>query len=191
MTVAFEIKSPFKDKKGDNNTLITIWHVDPQKDGTDDSCGWVMRARHGDKEILKRIKEDFAHHLKNQHWFKKSGEQQFSTIGLLTNMYRIAAYHHFKNNQSKTNEFLRKYAYDFIYLAENPFDCLGDIITNKFDAPRREHRDELKGLAGIIYADILNKDRKWYQHSKWHIHHWKIQLVFLRGLKRAKKTNNG
>lgn len=47
MTVAHEIKSPFSGKpdkfspKGRRNTLVTIWHVDPERDGSDDSCGWA------------------------------------------------------------------------------------------------------------------------------------------------------
>jgi hypothetical protein len=49
MTVAFEIKSPIVTKKhirADGSVwkyrrdLITIWHVDPWKDGVEDSCDW-------------------------------------------------------------------------------------------------------------------------------------------------------
>lgn len=46
MTVAFDIKSPFRGKpsqwspKGYRETWITIWHVDPEADGTEDSCDW-------------------------------------------------------------------------------------------------------------------------------------------------------
>lgn len=47
MTVAHEIRRPWPDKKSklDPNwkyypSLVTIWHVDPETDGTDDSCDW-------------------------------------------------------------------------------------------------------------------------------------------------------
>ena len=49
MTVAFEVKYPWRDKssgttklfpKGYRRTFITVWHVDPETDGSDDSCGW-------------------------------------------------------------------------------------------------------------------------------------------------------
>lgn len=46
MTVAFEIRSPFRDKpsemfpEGYRRHFITIWHKDPCRDGSDDSCRW-------------------------------------------------------------------------------------------------------------------------------------------------------
>ena len=67
LTVAFEIYYPwhwkiFRPSRRELNItksykyfepFITIWHKDPEKDGTDDSCGWFMRSRHGDKKILE------------------------------------------------------------------------------------------------------------------------------------------
>lgn len=42
MTMAFEIKNPFvkPSESGWRPSLITIWHVDPETDGSDDSCDW-------------------------------------------------------------------------------------------------------------------------------------------------------
>ena len=46
LTVALEIKYPWKCKpnqfwpKGYRSTFITIWHKDPCKDGSDNSCDW-------------------------------------------------------------------------------------------------------------------------------------------------------
>lgn len=51
MTVAFEIKYPWKEKptkyfpNGHRDTFITIWHVDPEKNGNDDSCDWFGSYR--------------------------------------------------------------------------------------------------------------------------------------------------
>lgn len=60
MTVAFEIKSPFRKKSSIRpsgwwrDTLITIWHVDPCSDGTDDSCYYALRDKHGFKSPKTR-----------------------------------------------------------------------------------------------------------------------------------------
>lgn len=49
MTVAFEIRRPWPTKKSLLGgapyypSLVTIWHVDPETDGTDDSCDWFHR----------------------------------------------------------------------------------------------------------------------------------------------------
>ena len=39
MTVAFDIRSPFA-RNGYRPTLVTVWHVDTERGGSDDSCGW-------------------------------------------------------------------------------------------------------------------------------------------------------
>lgn len=60
MTVAFEIPGyKTRERMPWLPHLFTIWHVDSEKDGSDDSCGWFMRCRHGDKKTLDRIVERF------------------------------------------------------------------------------------------------------------------------------------
>jgi len=49
MTVAHEIKAPWKRHYQDGfayrQTLVTVWHVDPETDGTDDSCDYSGTRR--------------------------------------------------------------------------------------------------------------------------------------------------
>lgn len=53
LTVAFEIKYPWRTPTpvpklwphGYRRTFITIWHKDPERDGTDDSCDWFNQKR--------------------------------------------------------------------------------------------------------------------------------------------------
>lgn len=187
MSVAFEINSPFRNKKGDKRTLITIWHVDPCKDNTDDSCGIFMRARHCNQAKLKEVKSEFNFNLKHNYWFDKDGKQLFSTIATLLLMYRAALWIHFDRNRNKQDRFFRKYLADIIWFAENPTDCMGDSITNKWDDTTE---GRFNGMASMIYSDICRKERKWYQHPKWHIHHWHIQFVFLRDLFSKKRHIN-
>lgn len=180
-TVAFEITNPFvrKDKWGYRPNLITIWHNDPEKDGTDDSCGWFIRSRHCDQKTLEKIQKEFDFNFKNNYWFDKEGKQIFSTIGTLMLMYESALWIHFKHNRKKKNAFMRKHCASIIHFAENPVDCGGDNITGKFYLSTNSHllsEDRFNGMAGMVYTDILNKERKWYQHPKWHIHHWSFKF---------------
>lgn len=55
MTVAFEIRNPFVRRGEYREPLATIWHVDPERDGSDDSCDWFNRGAHEDKAEPKRL----------------------------------------------------------------------------------------------------------------------------------------
>ncbi len=180
-SVAFEIYLGKKKKKNGSyrNPLITIWHNDPEKDGTDDSCGWFIRNRHCDQKVLAEIQKEFDFNFKNNYWFDKEGKQIFSTIGTLMLMYETAAWIHFKHSRKKLYAFMTKHCAAIIHFAENPVDCGGDYITGKFylsSGSSLLSPDRFSGLAGMVYTDILRKERKWYQHPKWHIHHWSIQF---------------
>lgn len=187
MTVAFEIKSPFKNKYGERKTLITIWHVDPCNDGTDDSCGWFMRSRHGDQKKINEIKKEFEFYFKHNYWFDKEGKQIFSTIGTMTLMYSTATWIYFERNRKKQKQFMEKHLYDIIQFAENPIDCGGDSITNKWNETTE---DRFGHMAGMVFSDICRKSRRWYQHPKWHINHWKIQFRFIKFKKRKSLGSN-
>lgn len=178
MTVAFRIESPFRKvtKFGTvfRKTLITIWHVDPETDGSDDSCGWFKRAHHGDKEVLEKIVSDFLFNFKHNYWFTANGYRHFSTSGLLLEMYRTALWQVFKQSRRKSDQFIRKHLLDILHFAENPTDCIGDTITCKYGGKITE--ETMRSLASCIYGDIIRKTQKWYKHPRWHIHHWKIQI---------------
>lgn len=180
-TVAHEIKSPFK-IKGDKINLITIWHNDPEKDGTDDSCGWFMRAKHGNKKIFEEIKKEFEFNFKHNYWFDEDGFPKFSAIGTVLNMYRSAAYKIFKSNKNKMDKFMKKHLYDLIHFSENSFDSLRESVYMTYGKESTEYR--INNFVSIIYADILRRNRPWYKHPRWHIHHWSIQIHPLQQLKR-------
>ena len=163
MTVAFEIKSLFK-TRGYRNSLITVWHVDPEKDGTDDSCGWFLKPRHLDKNILDKIKSEFDFNFKHNYWFYENGGQIFSTIGTLVQMYSLATWIYFNRNRRRQKIFMKNHLLEIIIFAENPDDCGGDYITNKWEIKSPEER--FNGMAAIIYSDNCRKQRKWYQHPK-------------------------
>ncbi len=177
-TVAFEIKSPIKRKcegfkNGYRNTLITIWHVDPGLKGDDDSCGWFMRTKHGNQEVLKQIKSSFENDWK--YWFNDQGDPMFSTHGIVLCMFRLAACFHFKYSHKNIDSFMKNYLYDILHFAENPIDSLSDYITNRYNTPKEER---LNSLADCIYGWILRESRPWYKHPRWHFWHWEIKFDF-------------
>ena len=179
-TLAFDIKSPFKDKSGYRSSLINIWHKDPETDGTDDSCGWFKRARHGDPEVLEKIDKYFYSEWK--HWFDDHGWPKFSPGGIMLNMYSTVLWFFYKYDKKKSDNFLRKHTHSILLFAENPNDSMYTSIVN----PKKEAETDylIKHFASVIFGDIIRKNQKWYQHPKWHIHHWKINVPVLRNIRR-------
>lgn len=204
MTVAFDIRLPlwWREYKP---TIVTIWHVDPERDGSDDSCGWFMRAQHGDpavlEKIVKRFEGDWDKVFKSDSnrvflcgLFTPNGEPHFSVPGVVLNLFFYAACEVFNSN-GRTNwrrakRFMSKHLLDILLFAENPTDSLYDTLTRKFEVGCQEpytktsRDDRIRSLAGIIYAWILRAERPWWKHPRWHLHHWKIQIHPLQSFKR-------
>lgn len=167
LTVAHEIKVPLpwkrkpwrgQEPEWSKYRLATIWHKDPERDGTDDSCGWFQRARHGDKATLERIvkrmesdwdrvfqtkKEDhdpdegeFRSRVYFCGLFCPNGEPHLSVSGVVLNLMFIAACEHFnvdgRSNWKRARRFMQKHLFDILLFAENPSDSLFDGITMKF-----------------------------------------------------------
>lgn len=163
-TVAWEIKSPFKRPnslfpKGYRNTIVTIWHVDPEKDGTDDSCGWFMRERHGDPKMLERIEKAFESDWDRTWTYKPSedcdaedgqvektyscglfhpnGKPHMSVQGIVIQLFFQAAGQYFDKtgngrNWDKSRRWMQDNLFEIMQFAENPVDSLHDCITMKF-----------------------------------------------------------
>jgi hypothetical protein len=190
MTVAFEIKSPFFHRFQGmrfHNSIVTVWHCDPERDGTDDSCGWFQRSRHGDKAVLSKIVSgfDFDWDKWAGSWFKPDGTPNLSTIAITFGMMHKAAWEHFKHNRRKTDRFMRRHAADLISFAENPTDSLFQSINRVYGVNERETReDRIASFASVCYGWVLRATRPWYRHPKWHVHHWKIQVHAIQQLKR-------
>lgn len=197
LTVAHEIRFPWREKpsklwpKGYRHPFITIWHKDPERRGSDDSCGWFKRAHHGDPKKYEKITKeiDYDWDLTGQSddktttyfwgWFHPSGEPMFSPIAIAIGLFHRAALIHFDSNWDRTEKFMQKNLYRIMSFAENPHDSMHNTITNKY---RGKRDDRVEGMACMIYGCILRWDQKWWQHPKWHIHHWRIQIHPLQDL---------
>lgn len=185
-TVAHEIFLGAKEKKNGHykTPLITIWHKDPEKDGSDDSCGWFIRSRHIDPILVDKVKKEFAFNFKHNYWFNSLGLPKLSTIGTVINMYNTAAWQVFiyqnngKPDRKKHDRFMRKHLFDFIFFAENPSDSLNDQINLNYGPEKEEER--ISHFTSIILADIMRKLRPWYKHPRWHINHWRLTFPLFR-----------
>lgn len=186
-TVAFDIKYPwwhrgFRGERA-HATFITIWHVDPETDGSDDSCGWFKRARHGDPKVLKSICGDFDFNWDADYggWFDKDGSPLMSTPGIVLGMFRIAARAHF-GSWDKATPFVRRHLTEILFFAENPTDSMHPSIVQKYGRVARSER--IEGAASVVYGCILRWTQPWYRHARWHVWHWELQIHPLQAFKR-------
>lgn len=85
MSVAFEIRYPWlaysKEKRAAHpkndfiqtyrESFITVWHVDPERDGSDDSCDWFGRKRklNPRERALYEALDDLFHRLGNAPYY--------------------------------------------------------------------------------------------------------------------------
>ncbi len=210
-TVAFEIYLGKKQKKNGKyrDPFITIWHNDPETDGTDDSCGWFIRDRHFPKKIVDDIVKEFESewdrtfkgengYVYNNGWFNPEGENILSIQGIILNMYIYASKIALNPTGAinpgkmwkKAWSFVNKNLVQIMYFAENNRDSMRDTLVRKFQIGcnveyTKEKRSEMiRECASIIAADIMRRSRPWYRHPKWHVHHWSIVFHPLRNIKR-------
>lgn len=187
-TVAFEIKFPWGRRfHGElyRAPFITVWHEDPETDGSDDSCGWFKRARHCDQAKLKAFESDLKFDW-DADWggyFGQDGKPRMSVAAIVLNAVQQAAWHHFGKSRRKRDRFLRKHLPAILFFAENPVDSMFNSVTGKHgiekDRDRRIHE-----FAAIIYPWVVRQDQKWWQHARWHFWHWRFQIHPLQKLKR-------
>lgn len=173
MTVAFEIRSPIKRKSehfpnGYRNSLITIWHVDPEADGSDDSCGWSSPKLTGTqrKQVKTIAKEDY------NGYYDPGGNAKVSQLDIIYTLFTRISRHMFKESIKPKN--LNK----ILMSITNPWDNYSYFVKGRID------KEEFERLVWLVTRNLLRIKRKWWQHPKWHIHHWKIQIHFAQNFKR-------
>ena len=176
MTVAWEIKRPWPVKSTNNfkyyPSMVTIWHVDPERDGSDDSCGWFSPKL--TKEEIEKAKKiaQFEH----KYLFNQIDENRYqSKVDSLTGVFTIlqqVAWQIFKKPLKD------KHMKHVISLSSNYHDSFRDSFLN----PVTMH--DIERLWILLTRNFKKIERPWYQHPRYHFWHFKIQIPFIQNLKR-------
>jgi len=177
-----------------HDPFITIWHEDPETDGTDDSCGWFMRERHGDPEVLakivKRFEFDWDRVFVSEQdekmypvgLFKPNGAPRLSPQGIVLDLFFSAAIEAL-GGRERAARFMQHNLFELLRFAENTVDSLYDSIVQTF-GPARDRKQRIEQFAAIVYGCILRETRPWYRHPRWHVWHWRLQVHPWRHLRR-------
>lgn len=198
MTVAFEIRSPFKDKSRTYRpSILTIWHVDPEnfrfkngdpKLGTrdDDSCGWFTPPyRQSDWEKIEKLAtyqygEIFARQVATREGkdYAYICNQPETTYEVIYWMWRSIKAHGKKGwMYGRLHNFLTAGELEQIMiLATNPVD--------NFKHHQITDENSFVAMFRLIWYSYLRYNRPWYKHPRWHVNHWKLQFHPWQQLKR-------
>lgn len=193
LTVAHEIKIPLFFKREntlyrDNRKewqfyqLATIWHKDPERGGSDDSCGFgYIRLTKKQREICRNAAWAESYHphfliCREKEWNGTHADAESLYRGLVALVDRVL---HLKMSYEE----ICRYATEAVHIRNGgcgkyggAFCFLPGYHTNHQDDDRDSRQDHFTGILCSVASCILTSRRPWWRHPRWHIHHWRIQV---------------
>jgi hypothetical protein len=175
-TQAFCLVSPFKQRCGNSHyrsPLVTIWHRDPETDGSDDSCGYTYaRLTEAEREKVRRVAADLTDD-KYERLFWSTPDGHFCAehpyLEMILAGFEAVAWRVFRK-RIEPRHYPR-----IISAAVYPHDNLRSLLNG----PMR--KNDVERFFFIIARNFKTYDRRWYQRPRWHFWHWRIQFHVLSG----------
>lgn len=197
-TVAFDIKSPLRGRpskfwpKGYRNTLVTIWHVDPEDPRgnccrrSDDTCGWFTPPYTAEaRDRIRALGREQYTTIFNKQWAEAEGKDYAYVCyapGSYDAIYWAWRAIKHQERQGKGWQYgkpLSAKELNLVYsLDSNPVDNLRLTVSGVKDA------ETCADLFLLVYHAYLRFNRPWYRHPRWHVWHWRIQVHAIQSFKR-------
>lgn len=190
-TVAFELSvpKPWGLAPWDRIQLITIWHLDPETDGSDDSCGWAFPKLTRDQ--IERLKSLAWGEARSPYFLAQRsrvwrGRRELAELMYRSLVLKVADYLDlpvtFEQAARQASVRIHGHFEDldqariFCFVPGYHSNCAEDRVQD------REERflDIVCGIARGLLADA----RPWYRQVRWHFWHWRIQIHPIQALKR-------
>lgn len=193
-TVAFDIKRPWPTRRNKPfmgsrwhwPTLVTIWHEDPETDGSDDSCGW---SRPKLTKVQRSDLNFFAGCEARSPWvLAEQAKRPSSPADAEVLLRGVIVFIGDRLHAHVTMAEATRWA---IRLLHNPVDNLQSSLchlpgwhTNFTEDDEDRRKESALSLYACVARFILRERRPWYRHPKWHVWHWRIQVHPLQSFKR-------
>lgn len=174
MTVAFEIKRPWREppseffREGYRPTWVTIWHVDPERGGSDDSCGYSYPRVDAESKWFQGLKDDVDSLCRESPDALRQQRAREGYTSWWTLWLNRASYWHRCRPMSPGQ--LARFLFGLSFPGDR--DDGADYVPD----PER--------FAWIIARVYLKLLRPWYRHPRWHFWHWKVTIEPLQQFKR-------
>lgn len=138
---------------------VTIYHHDPCTDNTDDSCGWsTAKLTKEEKEIHQsNFKYEKSCYLDIYKLWKQENRNE-----IVYSLYQTAKWNLYKKGMTQK---------DILYVTKLCFN-IHDNIKIYEEQPEYEF-ERLYHQMGKL---VKSRYRKWWQHPKFHFHHWSISI---------------
>jgi hypothetical protein len=157
-------------------SILDIWHIDPETDGSDDSCGWAW---------AKLTPEDDAIIQEMADWDKKFPYYGSVAIRDLTVImdprysfkslppgqvfgFIAGAWMEIKARKTRRRTLTTREISWIMDLACNPHDGLRTCLTDE------RPTEQVRRFVRIVMRQYLTCHRPWWRHPRWHVHHWKL-----------------
>lgn len=166
--------------RGYRNPLITIWHVDPESDGSDSSCrNALSRLTVKQRERLRALAWNEA---RDPHFLKRRGTEWNGTMAEAESYWRglmlvVAEWAGIPVTLDYATEWAAK-------LVHTP-DCCPPrhklcfepgYHTNLKEDTREQREDRFFGICQWIAGHLIERRQPWWKYPKWHFWHWRIQV---------------
>lgn len=172
MTVAFDLRSPFS-RNGYRPTLLTVWHVDPEHGGSDDSCGWsYVRAPQALRDQVRTLGEQEFVFISGRHG------HELTPAALVMEVWQTIGGRVFNRSRWGGRGLTHR---ELVYVL-NLANCPGDNLRSSCAAAITP--EGMGRLFTAVLRCYLTFHRRWWQHPRWHLHHWRLQFHPIQKFKR-------
>lgn len=188
MTVAFRVRRPWPQRRHEDPRcaglprfwppILTVWHVDPESDGSDNSCGWgFARVPQAIGEVLKFDAREEA----RRPWLlaeaRKTPQSAADAECLLRGAILYVA------GVCRLHYSLERAAVLAARLLHNPVDnmrgSLGFLPGWHSNSSEDREADRQQCASCVFHAlarILLTEARPWWRHPRWHFWHWRIEF---------------
>jgi hypothetical protein len=166
--------------------MVDIWHVDPESDGSDDSCGWsYVRVP---QDIRRELEFAAGCEARDPWLLADVSKRPLSVVDAERKLAHAIVYVARVCKVRCSLKRAERLAGDLIH---NQVDNLRSSLCflpgwhSNYDEDRQADRHRSAHELYIALARILlTRARPWWRHPRWHFWHWKINVAPIQTFKR-------